>query len=77
MTLRTYSIIVTGVAAAALATLGLWLLSTCDVCMILIADGVIAFITAGIAAVDKDLTDFTEFRRNRKRKKPLYIYDLS
>ena len=76
MNIKTYSIIVTGVAVAALVTLGLWTLTRCDVVMILLADAVVAVITAGLVAAEDDLTEFRHFRKNRKREKPLYIYDL-
>lgn len=76
MNIKTYSIIVTGVAAAALVTLALWVLTVCDVIIILLADAIIAVITAGIVASEDDLSEFRHFRKNRKREKPLYIYDL-
>ena len=76
-TLKIYSIIVTGVAAAALAALAMWTLTNCDMITIWVAIGIIAFITAGMAAAEDELEGFLRYRRIRRAKeKPLYIYDI-
>lgn len=80
MNLRNYAIIMTGIAAASLATLIMWGCTKCDVLVIFLVDVLIAVVTAMMAACSDgwygDISEFRRVRKNRKKERELYIYDI-
>lgn len=80
MNLRTYSIIMTGVAVGSLGTLLMWELTTCDVLSIMLFDILVAFVTAGLVASSDgwcgELTDYKRFKKTKAKERKLYIYDM-
>ena len=80
MNLRKYSIIMTGIAAASLATLIMWECTKCDVLCIFLTDALISVVTTIMAASSDgwygDISEFRRVRKNRKKERELYIYDI-
>ena len=80
MNLRTYSIIMTGIAVASLGTLCMWGLTTCDVLSIMLFDILVAVVTACLVASSDgwcgEITDYKHFKKTKDKERKLYIYDI-